>query len=50
MDLPKFSLSKRDAGLLDDWWKGRFRYLLIEQQFQDADALFREFDVCETNA
>jgi len=50
MDLPKLTLSSRDARLLEDWWKLRVRDLLLSKRFQDADALYREFDVCETNA
>jgi len=50
MDLPKLTLSLRDARLLEDWWKTRVRDLLLNKRFQDADALYREFDVCETNS
>ena len=49
VDLPKLTLSKRDARLLEDWWKIRVRDLLLNKRFQDADALYREFDVLETN-
>ena len=50
MDLPKLTLSSRDARLLEDWWKLRVRDLLLSKRFQDADALYREFDVCDTSA
>ena len=49
MDLPKLTLSKRDARSLEDWWKIRVRDLLLNKRFQDADALYREFDVLETS-
>ena len=49
VDLPKLTLSKRDARLLEDWWKIRVRDLLLNKRFQDADALSREFDVLETS-
>ena len=50
MDLPKRALRGRDASLLEDWWKLRVRELLLNKRFQDADALYREFDVYETSA
>ena len=49
MDLPQLTLSKRDARSLEDWWKIRVRDLLLNKRFQDADALYREFDVLETS-
>ena len=49
MDLPKLTLSKRDTRSLEDWWKIRVRDLLLNKRFQDADALYREFDVLETS-
>ncbi len=50
MDLPKLTLSGRDASLFEDWWKFRVRDLLLSKRFHDADALYRELDFCETNA
>ena len=50
MDLPTFTLNNRDANLLEAWVRLRIKNLLLSKRFQDADALYREFDVVETNA
>ena len=49
MDLPQLTLCMLDARSLEDWWKIRVRDLLLNKRFQDADALYREFDVLETS-
>ncbi|KZR87343.1 hypothetical protein MITS9509_01193 [Synechococcus sp. MIT S9509] len=45
MELPKYTFLKNDNGLTEQWWKERIQYLLMNKQLQDADALYREFDV-----
>ncbi len=50
MDFPKYIFVKKDAGLIHDWVRLRIKDLLLSKRFQDADALYREFDVCETNS
>ena len=50
MELPKYTFVNKDAGLIEDWVRQRIKDLLLSKRFQDADALYREFDVCETSA
>ena len=50
MEFPKYTFIKKDAGLIEDWVRLRIKDLLLSKRFQDADALYREFDVCETNS
>ena len=50
MEFPKYIFVKKDAGLIEDWVRLRIKDLLLSKRFQDADALYREFDVCETNS
>jgi len=50
MELPKDTFVNKDSGLIEDWVRQRIKDLLLSKRFQDADALYREFDVCETSA
>ena len=45
MELPKYTFVRKDAGMIEQWWKERIQHLLVNKQLQDADALYREFDV-----
>tara|TARA_B100001121_G_scaffold150902_1_gene132013 strand:+ start:1179 stop:1334 length:156 start_codon:yes stop_codon:yes gene_type:complete len=47
MELPKYTFAKRDAALIEYWVRLRIKDLLLSKRFQDADALYREFDVRE---
>ena len=49
MELPKYIFVKKDSGLIEYWVGLRIKDLLLNKRLQDADALYREFDVCETN-
>lgn len=48
MELPRYTFVNRDAGLIEDWVRQRIKYLLMRRRSQDADALYREFDVFES--
>ena len=48
MELPKYTFVKKDAGLIEVWVRQRIKDLLLNKRFQDADALYREFDICES--
>ena len=50
MELPKYTFVNKDAGLIEDWVRQQIKDLLLSKRFQDADALYREFDVSETSA
>ena len=45
MELPKYEWRKKDAGMIRDWWKQRIQQLCLNGEYQNADALFREFDL-----
>ena len=47
MELPRYTFIRRDAGLIEEWLRLRIKDLLINKRFEDADALYREFDVLE---
>ena len=45
MELPKYEWKRKDAGSIGNWWKHRVRYLCLSGEYQNADALYREFDL-----
>ena len=45
MEQPKYTFVRKDAGMIEQWWKDRINHLLLKRQLQDADALYREFDI-----
>ena len=38
---------RKDAGMIKDWWKHRIQNLCLNGEYQNADALFREFDLTD---
>ena len=49
MEQPKYTFVRKDAGMIEQWWKDRINHLLLKRQLQDADALYREFDIADDN-
>ena len=47
MELPRYEWRKKDAGPIRDWWKHRIQNLCLNGEYQNADALFREFDLSD---
>jgi len=47
MELPQYEWRRKDAGIIRDWWKARIEHLCHSGNHQEADALYKEFDLSD---